>query len=115
MALVCKCKAQTDRAMGIQNTTLEVIAVSDTLVWTPHLAWEYLCLTLLEPLLPREPMRASRAVGPRVGARAGCQLPQAVSDALTSDPACTRSNGTNIVHSNNMQIMQLPQHCLLLC
>ena len=44
-------------------------------------------LTLLEPLLPKEPIRASRTVGPLVGARAGCQLPQAVRDALTSDPA----------------------------
>ena len=45
-------------------------------------------LTLLEPLLPKEPIRASKTVGPLVGARAGCQLPQAVRDALTSDPAC---------------------------
>ena len=48
-----------------------------------------LVLTLLEPLLPSEPTRASKTVGPLVGASAGCQLPQAVRDALTSDPACT--------------------------
>lgn len=44
--------------------------------------------TLSEFLLPREPIRASSTVGPLVGPRAGCQLPQAVKHALTSVPAC---------------------------
>ena len=64
----------------------------------PQLAWSLahgmlfqsrcLTLTLLEPLLPSEPIRASKTVGPLVGAREGCQLPHAVKDALTSEPAC---------------------------
>lgn len=40
------------------------------------------------PFPPREPISASATEGPRPGASAGCHLPQAVSVAATSTPAC---------------------------
>jgi len=45
--------------------------------------------TLLSaPLPPKDPTRASATEGPLPGAKAGCHLPQAVSEAAMSDSAC---------------------------
>ena len=44
------------------------------------------------PLPPRDPTRASATEGPLPGAKAGCHLPQAVSEAAMSDSACKHSD-----------------------
>ena len=46
------------------------------------------------PLPPRDPTRASATEGPLPGARAGCHLPHAVSEAAISDSACKHSHVT---------------------
>ena len=54
-----------------------------------QIAIEYVALTLRSASLPpREPTRASATEGPLPGAKAGCHLPQAVSEAAMSDSAC---------------------------
>ena len=58
-----------------------------------HTHQTYAILTLRSASLPpREPTRASATEGPLPGAKAGCHLPQAVSEAAMSDSACTSTS-----------------------
>ncbi len=67
------------------------------------------------PLPPRDPTRASATEGPLPGAKAGCHLPQAVSEAAMSDSACKHSDvspaGPQTSREENCYIFALSWQC----